>query len=115
MNKINFSERFFLAGASGMVGSSIKRKLIELGYGSHEKGGAILAPNRKELDLLDSESVKNWMREKKPSVVILAAAKVGGILANSSYPVNFILENLKIQTNVIEAAWLNGVKSSFRK
>ena len=110
MKKINFSERFFLAGASGMVGSSIKRKLIELGYGSQNNGGAILAPNRKELDLLDFESVKTWMLEKKPSVVILAAAKVGGILANSTYPSEFILDNLKIQTNVIEASWKNGVK-----
>ncbi len=108
--KISFSEKIFVAGATGMVGSAIKRKLIHYGYGLSENDGTIFTPTRKELDLLDTEAVNIWMKQNKPTVVILAAAKVGGIYANSSYPADFILNNLKIQTNVIEASMLNGVK-----
>ena len=108
--KISFSEKIFVAGATGMVGSAIKRKLIHYGYGLSENDGIIFTPTRKELDLLDTEAVKIWMKQNKPTVVILAAAKVGGIYANSSYPADFILDNLKIQTNVIEASMLNCVK-----
>ena len=123
MNKeITHEEKFFIAGSTGMVGSSIIRKLKEKGYGNKDYGGEILAPNRNELNLLDLVEVKNWFELHKPSVVILAAAKVGGIIANSSYPFDFIFENIKIQNNVIEAAWLNDVKrfvsicsSGFRK
>ena len=111
MNKeITHEEKFFIAGSTGMVGSSIIRKLKEKGYGNKDYGGEILAPNRNELNLLDLVEVKNWFELHKPSVVILAAAKVGGIIANSSYPFDFIFENIKIQNNVIEAAWLNDVK-----
>ena len=111
MNKeITYEEKFFIAGSTGMVGSSIIRKLKEKGYGNKNYGGEILAPKRNELNLLDLVEVKNWFELYKPSVVILAAAKVGGILANSSYPFDFIFENIKIQNNVIEAAWLNKVK-----
>lgn len=62
------------------------------------------------LDLLDAEAVKSWLEENKPSVVILAAAKVGGIYANDTYPADFLLESLKIQANVIEGAWRAGVR-----
>ena len=93
-----------------MVGSSLIRKLKEKGYGDKDNGGEILAPKRNQLNLLDLQEVKSWFHLHKPSVVILAAAKVGGILANSSYPFDFIFENMKIQNNVIEAAWLNEVK-----
>ena len=111
MNKeINYEEKFFIAGSTGMVGSSIIRKLKEKGYGDKDHGGEILAPKRKELNLLDLLEVKDWFELHKPSVVILAAAKVGGIMANSSYPFDFIFENMKIQNNVIETAWLNDVK-----
>ena len=63
-----------------------------------------------DLNLLNSESVKDWFIKNKPKIVILAAAKVGGIYANSAYPANFILENLKIQNNIIEASWCSGVR-----
>ena len=111
MNKIlNNNHTIFLAGASGMVGSSIKRALIKLGCGIKSNKCHLLSPSRDELNLLDSESVKAWFKIYKPSIVILAAAKVGGIMANSNYPANFILENIKIQTNVIETAFIQGVK-----
>ena len=93
-----------------MVGSSILRKLISNGYGNKALGGEILSPRRKELDLLDSNKVKEWFKSNKPTIVILAAAKVGGIQTNSKYSADFIMQNLKIQTNVIEAAWENNVK-----
>jgi len=108
--KISLDEKFFVAGANGMVGSAICRKLIEKGYGDQKLGGRLLTPSRKELNLLNLENVKNWFESNKPTVVILAAAKVGGILANSIYPYDFLIENLTIQQNVIETAWLNGVK-----
>ncbi len=110
MKEINLNEKIFIAGARGMAGSSIHRKLLKSGYGNSKIGGSILFPSRKELDLLDIIKVKNWFEKNKPTVVILAAAKVGGILANSNYPLDFLLENLKIQTNLIETAWQNNVK-----
>ena len=73
-------------------------------------GGNILKPSRKELDLLDANAVKEWFEINKPTVVIIAAAKVGGILANSLYPTQFLLDNLKIQNNLIENSWQTGVK-----
>ncbi len=109
-NYISLSERIFIAGASGMVGSSIFRQLLKAGYGDIKKQGIIFTPSRKELDLLDSESVKRWFDKNKPSIVILAAAKVGGIVANNNFPADFIFENLKIQTNIIETAWRSGSK-----
>ena len=107
---IKGSDRFFVAGARGMAGSAICRALQEKGYGDESKGGALLTPTRQELNLLDGEAVKRWYEEQKPDVVVLAAAKVGGIYANDTYPADFLLENLKIQTNVIEGAWNSGVR-----
>jgi len=101
---INKSEKFFIAGARGMVGSAIKRKLIQNGYLNLE------CPSRNDLDLTNAELVNKWFKKKNPDIVILAAAKVGGIYANDKYPVEFLLENLKIQTNVIENAWKNNCK-----
>ena len=101
---INKSEKIFIAGARGMVGSAIKRKLIENGYINLE------CPSRIELNLTNAELVNKWFKKKKPDIVILAAAKVGGIYANDKYPVEFLLENLKIQNNVIENAWKNNCK-----
>ena len=69
-----------------------------------------LKPSRQELDLLDLLSVQRWFTEHQPTVVVLAAAKVGGIHANNTYPADFLLENLKIQTHVIETAWRSGVR-----
>ena len=108
--KISLNEKIFIAGANGMVGKAIKRKLIRSGYGSIEKNGSILTPSRQELNLLDHNEVNNWFEINRPTVVILAAAKVGGIYANDSMPADFILENLKIQTNVIENSWKSNVK-----
>ena len=102
-------DSFFIAGARGMAGSAICRALRDRGFGDPAKGGILLTPTREELDL-DGESVKKWYEEYKPNIVILAAAKVGGIVANDSYPADFLLENLKIQTNVIETAWRAGVR-----
>ena len=107
---IKADDRFFVAGARGMAGSAICRALQAKGYGDEAKGGALLTPTRQELDLLDAEAVKAWYEKNKPDVVVLAAAKVGGIYANDTYPADFLLENLKIQTNVIEGAWKAGVR-----
>ena len=93
------NEKIYIAGHSGMVGSAIKRKLINRGYSN------LLCPNRQELDLLDFNQVEKWFKDNIPDVVILAAAKVGGINANDKFSADFILENLKIQNNVIENAW----------
>lgn len=107
---IKAEDRFFVAGARGMAGSAICRALQEKGYGDEAKGGALLIPNRQELDLLNPEAVNAWYATNKPDVVVLTAAKVGGIYANDTYPADFLLENLKIQTNVIEGAWKAGVR-----
>ena len=101
------NQKIFIAGANGMVGSSIKRALNKLDNINQIN---ILAPTRKELDLLDSRSVKEWFNLNNPSIVILAAAKVGGIHANASFPADFLIENIKIQTNVIESSFNQGVK-----
>ena len=107
---INVNEKIFVAGSKGMVGSSVCRMLKKCGYGDSDKGGEILTPSKNELNLLDITQVRDWFKINKPTVVIIAAAKVGGIFANSNYPAQFILENIKIQTNLIETSWLNDVK-----
>ena len=107
---ISKRDKFFIAGSGGMVGSSIVRTLKKYNYGNEKLGGAILTPRKKELDLLRNNDVDDWFQNNKPSVVVLSAAKVGGIFANSNEPTQFLLENIKIQTNVIEAAWKNNVK-----
>ena len=101
---ISKSDRIAIFGGRGMAGGSISRALARSGYQQQ------LTPSRAELDLLDSQAVQRWFSEHRPAVVVLAAAKVGGIQANSSYPADFLLDNLKIQTNVIETAWRSGVR-----
>ncbi|QNI96556.1 GDP-L-fucose synthase [Synechococcus sp. RS9902] len=101
---INKDDRFFVAGHRGMAGSAICRALQRSGYEN------LLSASRDQLDLLDLQAVQHWFDENKPTVVVLAAAKVGGIHANDTYPADFLLQNLKIQTNVIETAWRGGVK-----
>ena len=101
-NLINYDETIFIAGGYGMVGTSIYRQLIKSGYGSGVNGGKILRPHRKELDLTNYDAVEKWFLLNKPSIVIIAAAKVGGIFANKEFPFEFLLENLKIETNIIE-------------
>ncbi len=109
-NKINFKDNILISGASGMAGSAIVKSLRTAGYGNNNVSGKLLMPSHKELDLLDSERVNNWFQKNAPSVVIHAAGKVGGILANSSQPADFLLENLKMQTNIIDAAFKSNVK-----
>ncbi len=98
------ADRIVVAGHRGMAGSAICRALERAGY--HQ----LLTASRSELDLLDGPAVEAWFAKHQPTVVMLAAAKVGGIAANSSYQADFLLENLKIQTHVIETAWRSGVR-----
>ncbi|MEB3259477.1 MAG: NAD-dependent epimerase/dehydratase family protein, partial [Cyanobacteriota bacterium] len=104
MTLITSSDRFAIFGGRGMAGSAVSRALHRTGYNQQ------LIPSRQELDLLNLLAVQSWFAEHQPNVVVLAAAKVGGIHANSIYPADFLLENLKIQTNVIETAWRSGVR-----
>jgi GDP-L-fucose synthase len=96
--------RIFVAGHRGLVGSAIHRNLLEHGYTN------LMVRTRSELDLTNQSAVDAFFTAEKPEYVFLAAAKVGGILANSSYPAEFLRDNLAIETNVIEAAYRNGVK-----
>ena len=89
---------FYVAGHRGLVGSAIWRHLELQGF------QALVGKSSAELDLKDRQAVFAYMGEMKPRYVVLAAAKVGGILANSTYPVDFLSENLRIQTNVLDAA-----------
>jgi GDP-L-fucose synthase len=95
---------FYVAGHRGLVGSAIWRKLEASGFGNlHGKPSA-------ELDLKDRDAVFAYMGETKPKYVVLAAAKVGGILANSTFPVDFLSDNMRIQVNVLDAALANDVE-----
>ena len=104
MNLIDKNDLIFIAGDKGMVGSAIKRCLLRNGYSN------LITASKKDLNLADYDSVKKWFKFHKPQIVILAAARVGGIQANFKFPCDFILENLKIQTNVIEIARENNIK-----
>jgi GDP-L-fucose synthase len=95
--------RIFVAGHNGMVGSAIVRLL-------KDQDAEIIKKDRTELDLLNQGSVQKFFEHEKINQVYLAAAKVGGIHANNSYPADFIYENVMVQTNVIHSAFLNGVK-----
>jgi GDP-L-fucose synthase len=96
--------RIYIAGHRGLVGSAIHRELLRQGYRN------VLTRTRQQLDLLDKPSVDAFFTAEKPDFVFLAAARVGGILANSTYPADFIRDNLVLQTNVIEASRNAGVK-----
>ena len=98
---LNLQEKIWIAGHAGMVGQALKRRLSQ-----HN----LLLADRAELDLRHADAVRSWVAKHTPSVVFLTAAKVGGIKANSEQPVAFLLDNLKIQNNVIEAAAENNVK-----
>ncbi len=97
------NKKIFVAGHKGMVGSSIMDELYSLNLD-------VLTAEKNELDLRDFSLVNNWFEINKPEVVVIAAAKVGGIRANSSYPVQFLLDNLKIQNNLIEISYNHDVK-----
>ncbi len=109
MKLINKNEKIFIAGSSGMVGGALKRALLKRGYGDEHEGGKLLYPTRNNLNLEEYSEVERWFAKEKPSVVIIAAAKVGGIYANNTMPYDFLLKNLKIQTNIIELAFKNNV------
>ena len=98
------SEKIFVAGHRGMVGSALIRGLEAAGFSK------LLKRDRSELDLGDSAAVTKFFQNEKPEVVIFAAAKVGGIKANNEQPVEFLLENLRVQNNVIAAAHESGVR-----
>ena len=98
------SDKIFVAGHRGLVGSAIKRELEVQGFTN------ILVKTHQELDLTDSAAVAEFFEKEKPQYVILVAAKVGGILGNNTYPVEFFTENMKIQLNVIENSFKNNVK-----
>lgn len=96
--------KIYLAGHRGLVGSAIHRKLFAEGF------GRIITRTSRELDLRSQATVAEFFAAEKPEYVFLAAAKVGGILANNTYPAEFIHDNLAIQTNVIHQSYLHGVK-----
>lgn len=96
-------KRVFVAGHRGMVGSAVVRRL-------QSENCETLAIPHSALDLRDQAAVAAWMKRERPDVVVLAAAKVGGILANDTYPADFLGQNLSIQSNVIESAFMNDVE-----
>lgn len=98
------SSRIFVAGHRGLVGSAIRRGLEQRGYSD------LLLRTHADLDLGDRNAVRAFFQQEQPEYVFLAAAKVGGILANDTYPADFIRDNLEIQTNVIDASYRAGVK-----
>src|ERR1700730_511909 len=98
------TSKVYIAGHRGLVGSAIMRKLIAEGFQN------IVVRTSSELDLRDYHHVFEFFNEQKMDYVFLAAAKVGGIIANQDYPVEFIRDNLWIQTNVMDAAFRTGVK-----
>ncbi|CAN7281646.1 GDP-L-fucose synthase [Variovorax sp. LjRoot290] len=98
-----FQKRIFVAGHRGMVGSAIVRCLVEKGYTN------LVTRSRAELDLTDQAQVRAFFAEERPQEVYVAAAKVGGIHANNSYPAEFIYSNLMVEANLIHEAWRTGV------
>jgi GDP-L-fucose synthase len=101
---INYKSRIFVAGHKGLVGSAILRILREKGYKN------IITIDKKKLNLTDKKKVLNFFKKKKPDVIFLAAAKVGGIYSNQKYKADFIYDNLTIQVNVIDSAHKCNVK-----
>jgi len=101
---IDLKQKIYVAGHRGMVGSAIVRNLVANGYTN------IISRGHGELDLTSQAQVVKFFKQEKPDQVYLAAAKVGGIYANNTFPAQFIYENLMIQNNVIHQAFLNGVK-----
>jgi GDP-L-fucose synthase len=101
---MDFDDKIYIAGHRGLVGSAIVRQLESRGFSN------LLMRTHKELDLTNQAEVKNFFTQEKPDYVILAAAKVGGIHANNTYPADFIYQNVMIEANVINSAYENKVK-----
>ena len=108
MTLIARDQKIYVAGSNGMVGSAICKLLNNKGFSVNNEN--LLVNTKKELDLTNSTEVDIWFKRNRPDIVIMAAAKVGGILSNNNNPVIFLLDNMKIQNNLIEAAWKFGVK-----
>ena len=102
--KLNKNSKIFIAGHNGMVGSAILRHFKRKNYKK------IIVKNKSQLNLLDQKKTYNFLKKIKPDFVIIAAARVGGIFANQTYKASFIYENLTIQSNLINASYLSGVK-----
>lgn len=101
---MKLTDKIYVAGHTGLVGSAIVRSLKRKGYTN------IITRTSKEIDLRDQQSVFSFFQSEQPQFVFLAAAKVGGIMANQTYPAEFIFDNLSIQTNIIHASYLSGVE-----
>ena len=101
---MKLTDKIYIAGHTGLVGSAIDRLLLKKGYSN------VIKRSSSELDLRDQAAVRNFFDEEKPQYVFLAAAKVGGIMANKTYPADFIFDNLSIQNNIIHAAFSTGVE-----
>ena len=104
---IKKNSKIYIAGHNGMVGSAIKRKLLEKGYKN------LLSIDKKKLNLIDQKNTFYFLKKNKPDLVILAAAKVGGIISNLVNKDKFLYENLQIQNNIIHGSYLAGVKNLF--
>ena len=104
MQVIDKSDKIFVAGHRGMVGSALMRRFQTEGFKN------LVTRDRSQLDLTEESAVAKFFADERPDIVILAAAKVGGIKANNDYPVEFLWENLRIQNNVIRSAYENGVR-----
>jgi GDP-L-fucose synthase len=102
---INTNDKIYIAGHNGMVGSAIVRKLRKKGIHN------IITRNKSDLDLTDQFSVSNFLEKERPDFIIIAAAKVGGIFANNTFPADFIFQNLMIQTNLIHGSFLAEIKN----
>ena len=103
---MNKQDKIYIAGYRGLVGSAIVRNLEASGYNN------LVLRTSKELNLTSQADVNAFFEQEKPDYVFLAAARVGGIHANDTYPVDFIRDNLQIQTNVIDAAYRNNAKKT---
>lgn len=101
---MNKDSKIFVAGHRGLVGAALWAQLVGNGYNN------LVGRTSKELNLLDDKAVKHFFQQEAPEYVFLAAAKVGGIVANNTYRADFISENLRIQQNVIEQSFKTGVK-----
>ncbi len=101
---MNISDKIYIAGHRGMVGSAIMRKLIKEGFTN------IIAKTSSELDLKQQQGVNDFFEKEKPDYVFVAAAKVGGIMANNTYKAEFLYDNLMIEANIIHASYKNNVK-----
>ena len=101
---MNINEKIYLAGHQGLVGSAILREFNRRGFIN------LITRTHKELDLTNQSAVNNFFNEERPDYVLLAAAKVGGIFANNTFPAEFIYQNIMIESNVIHAAYQSNVK-----